>query len=792
MATANTRLPAEENSLYKPDLGSSEPWEVQLLREQPPGSLVGIAREGRLTSQSPIGPAHVGLTIIDESVLALVDLALSRGRNITFVYPAPAGEVSVLLAAQILIRRFLQKAPSQSVGLLTSDTTTASRTWEGLGISSPGSRASISDVFPCYRAGPHGESPMGRKEFKGILIGRQFGNWPVDAVIVDHLSGPVIDDVTVPAVRVFADPLDPALAKLASQGELVWGWSGSDLLALGELTSPESAKRVPFSVASDRLETMASGVQATIHVAHHPQAELSLRRIREDLGALTKMVGPLSPLHIRKGIKVAWHHVSTLISLPCRPSEFDRLAGAPPIAARSTSTFEPEIAAWARTLGGDLSELSGVLASDIADLRAALEDGDPFAAELEAIISEPGALIVVRTHTAARALISSMGGDPGSNRIDGARVVALGRLHREGKSEKAVVVGMPARWDWHRLDSGLAPDLHVLVLGEADAHHGKTALAGLQTSRARWSRRESRVPVWKELVRTEPPPASPLPGVRADVSIVNARETKPEPDPFSSFEHLLPSTPLVVGDEGVEEAIARETDAGDWEAAVDAVEVETDAGTILLPSDRFVDVRRGDEIIECRADALEPGTYLLVDRRAGRLGLLGAISDRLKRARPDLFAANLLISDWRTTVRRIFQSRAITRVQLFESMRSVGFEKTYQAARGYVDQDGPLAPRDLPDLQRLNRALDMGLTDLRTREVFAAVQRVRTFRRAVGKALVTAAHDSVVASDPVRVDDATGLSAADLRELVLEARILELRHCQQRLPLTEMGQLKQR
>src|SRR5262249_44953096 len=154
-------------------------------------------------------------------------------------------------------------------------------------------------------------------------------------------------------------------------------------------------------------------------------------------------------------------------------------------------------------------------------------------------------------------------------------------------------------------------------------------------------------------------------------------------------------------------------------AAVEAVEVHTDAGVIILPRARYVDVRVGDEIEECRADELQVGMYLLVDRRGGRLGLLGAVADMLKHHRPNLFAANLLINDLRATIQDAFTRSRMSRKDLFRKLQSLGFDKTYAAARRYVDPQGPLAPRDHDDLQRLNDVLGLALSRNRVHEVFS-------------------------------------------------------------------------
>ena len=45
------------------------------------------------------------------------------------------------------------------MGIVTADTTMAARTWNALRIATTGAREPIAEVFPCYRAGPEGESP---------------------------------------------------------------------------------------------------------------------------------------------------------------------------------------------------------------------------------------------------------------------------------------------------------------------------------------------------------------------------------------------------------------------------------------------------------------------------------------------------------------------------------------------------------------------------------------------------------------------------------------------------------
>jgi hypothetical protein len=770
-----------------------ESWDARLIDQAGPHSLVAIAREGRLVRETRIGPVHVQLTPVDEVALALVDLALAKQRDISFVYPAPAGEVSVLLAAQILLQRFLKGTPSPSVGIITADTVGAAHAWEGLRIAASGSRTRVSEAFPCFRATPEGYSPFGRRTFQGVLVGQRFSNWPVDVVVVDHLAGSVEVNTSVPAIHVFADPLDPALHIIAERSELVWGWTPGMLAVDGAGPTESGSELAPFSVAGERLQTIAHGVYTTIHVASHPVAEQCISHIRDDLRTLNGLFEHAPPPSVVRGLRVAWHHLSTLASLPCRPSDFDRFAGLPPIAARATASFDREIAAWAQVLPGDAAEIASVIASDLADLRAALDDANPYLLALtETAAQDIETLVIVRTHTAARGLLHGLGGNPDSDRFEHIYVRSVRRLHREGTWKRAVVVGLPPRWDWHRLASGLSPDLHFFVLGDADARMTEWMVRTLQEARCRWGSAEIRSKVWRELVGGDPPPERLVVEPVNDISFVASHAVTVQLDPFTHFEHLVLSSPLLIGDEGVYETVAEEIEPGTWVAAVEAVDVDTDVGVITLASSRVVDVRRGDRIIDCRADALEAGACLLIGRTEGRLGLLEAMAERLQKSRPDLFAASLLVSDAQATIRRAFRSSGMTRVQLHENLVALGFEKTYHAVRGYVGDGGPLAPRDIGDLHRLNQALELDLSNRHVDEIFAGVQRLRAFRRAAGKALAAAARGATITADMSRVDRETGLSLADLRDVVLEATVLEVRRRPELVALAELGRLERK
>ena len=112
--------------------------------------------------------------------------------------------------------------------------------------------------------------------------------------------------------------------------------------------------------------------------------------------------------------------------------------------------------------------------------------------------------------------------------------------------------------------------------------------------------------------RPDPPDRIQAP---SEPEVVGAREFVSAPDPFEAFEPLLVAVPLF-GDEGPSEMLAAEGEDGRWLTEVEAVEVDTDAGTIRLPMDRVVDVRVGNKLDEVRAD--RPGPRHVPDNKPQR------------------------------------------------------------------------------------------------------------------------------------------------------------------------------
>ena len=763
-------------------------WEEILAEGMGKGSIVDVAREGRLARLVKTSYVTVGLTLVDEAVLALVERAINQRSNVTFVYPAPAGEVSVLLAAQILITRLVQGHVSPSVGIVTSDTTTVVRTWKELNFGRAGERIGLSHVFPCVRTGPNGEYTFERRRFKGLLVGRQFVDWPCDVVIRDRIAGFAPGTPDVPTINIFADPLDSSLEEITEKGEAIWGWDGNDLALLDPPKSRHAGAVSPFSVATDRFNSIKSGLRTTIHVSPNLEAEKCAESLKDDLMTLNAMAGSNPSPQLKRGLQAAWHHQRTLQTLPVRPSEFDRFGGMPPIAARPTSTYEPEMFAWARALGGEIGELAEIVSSDLADLRDALEDIPPFLPELVNLAdADEGTLVLVANRTAARALAHALGGDIQTCTVGRCHIVSTRMLHRVGTWDTAWFVGMPPKWDWHRLDSGIANDLHVLVLGNKEASWAQRSLMQLRQARCRWASPEVRIHTWQTLVGdTHPPlPQVPIQDFAAPL-VVGAKEYEPTPDPFEEFEPLLVSSRLF-GEEGPRDMLAEESEDGRWATEVEAIEIKTDSGIIFLPVYRIVDVRSQNNLDEIRADQLAPGMHLIVNRTAGSLGLLDAVAERLRIHRPDLYVANLVIRDLRDVVRASFRRSGMSQTGFYRNLVKIGFTKTYQAARGYVVESGPLAPRDFSDLKRINTILELDYDEARLTEIFVAVKRERSFRRATGRALAAAARSSLAVEETGLVDDEIGLSVADLHELVLEAKILEIGERQLKVPLSETG-----
>jgi hypothetical protein len=331
----------------------------------------------------------------------------------------------------------------------------------------------------------------------------------------------------------------------------------------------------------------------------------------------------------------------------------------------------------------------------------------------------------------------------------------------------------------------------VIVIGEAEAKRVVSAAAAVRYSRARWAGLDLRERVWRALVDSsppEPPIDVPVP-VPPEIPQVHGAALHAAADAFSPLGALLRDDRPLVEEEGAIEQVARQTDGEEWHAFVDAVEVETDQGIVLLALDQEVDVLESDgEPGERLASSLRPGMRLILGREAGRVGLLDALEARLQH-RPAVLGARLLLRDYKERVLTRYRESGITYAQLHRELQAVGCTKTAVAVRSWVSGGTRMAPRDYADFERLTRLLEFGWSPTRTREAFLGISRIRTFRRAAGKALLRAANAAVVADDETRIDPETGLSIADLREAVVVALVSAVTPLAQQVRLSETGRL---
>lgn len=771
-----------------------EPWDVELLRRQGQGSLVRVAQAGRLVREVDGKPYRVDLTWVDETALALCDAAVRKQVPITFVYPAPAGQIGVLLAAQVAIALLQSGSQNQTVGILTADPGGATRLWRQIRIATRGDRAPIDAVFPVWRAHPNGDPPLGQRRLQGVLIGQRCASWPVDVTVVDHMAGLVEGNPSGTAIRLFADPLDPAIAGIAARRGLIWGWSDSIISLWHKDIETAAPGTVPFSVANDRLAAIGDGVTVRVTVGHNDQAAKAIDRLRDDLAAMADSAGREPPRYLAMGLRTAWSHTHALASLPCRPSEYDPFAGLPPRAARATRSFSREIQAWSDTLSGDMREFASCVASDLSDLRAALDTGNP----LESIVSRSLAarstsMVLMRSRTAVRAFAAArnMRWEDDPVRPNGVQFSWYSRVPTLPVTPSVLAVGAPPRSMWHKLDSGLTRVLDVAVIGENEARRAQQAMASVRYMRARWASLEFRDKVWRALVDDGPPP-EPI-DVKLeppDFEFVDGPTMSRPADPFGPLGALFEDDRPLIDEEGSTEQLAREGEGGEWRALVEAVAVLTDQGSLLLPVDEEMDLLGDDDEPATRiAVNLRPGDRVIIGREAGRVSLLDALESALKH-RPDILVARLLARDFRRSVLTGFASMNIGPADLHRQLAAKGCTKTSIAVRSWVTPGGPIAPRDLVDVERLVDVLGLGYTPTRLRETFAGISRIRTFRRAAGKALQKAASAAVIAADDARIDPETGLSIADLREAVMVVTVRSVVRLDEPVRLGETGRLQ--
>jgi hypothetical protein len=731
---------------------------------------------------------------MDETALALLEGAVDMRRSITLLYPALAPEVGVLLAAQYLVHALSRRHVNPCVGLVTADPGRAAQIWEDLRVESQGDRVPLWEVFPYWRASPDGGAPS-KTIVRGLIIGRRCAGWLVDLTIVDDLAGPVDVETTGPVIHVAADPLGSEF-NAAEAALPTWGWSEA---TLGMYSAPPrpvaSTARSPFSVAADRVAVLGRGLSLTTHVSRHEAAERHLSDARTGLARLSDLSGANPRRHVLTGLRVSWSHLATLTALPCRSSEYDRFAGLPPRAARPTAQFEPEVSAWARTLEPALRETAEDVAASLGLLRAALEDGNPMRAAIDSARLEgiEGHLIV-RTRTAARAVCSAFGQPADDLRIGPLHVVWTSDLHKVPVLRRAVVVGAPPRSGWHRLASGLAPRIDMLVLGELEAQRAHRAWGALRAARASWSSQRVRGGVWRALFGEPLPAPYDEPAMPAtDMATLSGPKFAADLDPFTPLGALLRDDRPLLAEEGIADRLVEVVSERDYRAAVAAVEVHTDQGYVLIPRDREVDIILGDQLESEVATRLQKGARLILGREGGRLDLLAALEDRLGH-RPDLLVAKMLVEEYQRRVYPAFQvflDSGYDATDFYKRMHDRKCTKTDTAIRSWVTRGGPYGPRDYEDLYAINAVLKIGYTETRVKETDAGLKRFRVFRQHAGIAVTRAATAALLSREDSRIDEELGLSIADLREAVTVVTVFSVRTLPRLVNVTEIGHLQE-
>jgi hypothetical protein len=309
----------------------------------------------------------------------------------------------------------------------------------------------------------------------------------------------------------------------------------------------------------------------------------------------------------------------------------------------------------------------------------------------------------------------------------------------------------------------------------------------LREARTKWSCLRTLERTWRSLF-SENPPEWPdmLPTEAHKPSIVEGPRYIDQNDPFSPLGYLLRDDRPLISDEGLSESIAEEDGKGVWRSFVDAVEVDTDKGYVLLVHGREIEVLVKGEILDYRPERLKSGMILLLGRQSGRVGLIAALEEHM-RDRSDLIVAKILLESYQSRVYRAFAESRLSIYTLHQRLMAVGCDKTDQAARNWVSETGVMAPRERSDMKRLCDVLGIGFTGTQVGEMFAGIERIRIFRRSVGRSLAAAAKRATIYQDQTVIDEATGISVADLREAIIEAKVRSIREIPKPIPLSEIG-----
>ena len=207
---------------------------------------------------------------------------------------------------------------------------------------------------------------------------------------------------------------------------------------------------------------------------------------------------------------------------------------------------------------------------------------------------------------------------------------------------------------------------------------------------------------------------------------MDGAEFVPEPDPFGSFASLFDLDPLDLGGEGPRSGIARRDRGGALGRRGPGCRCH-DGPWPHAPGGRPRGRGAvGPKIVDRRPEQLRPGDVLLVGRRARARGSpRGAGGAAGPPSRPPRRPAAHRSVPPSCSATRFAELRPDHRGAAPAHGRRWDATRPRLPSRSWVTEGGIMAPRDLVDLQRLNTALDLGMSDVQMDELFAGVQRRR-------------------------------------------------------------------
>ena len=209
------------------------------------------------------------------------------------------------------------------------------------------------------------------------------------------------------------------------------------------------------------------------------------------------------------------------------------------------------------------------------------------------------------------------------------------------------MIGEPSPWDWHRLLSGLAPNVEILTLGKQSAAGCASSIASIRAAQDHWGGVAVRERTWRTLVGRRPPvtPAE-ISAPRRPVLTLDGAEYVPEPDPFEELASLFDLSPSMSGAKDRARGSRAKTVTGTGPQPCPRSQSRRTRARFSSRSDSPSRSETAPRSSSAAPNSSNQASILLVGRQQGRVGLLEALEERLG-DRPDLLAARFLLDDYR-------------------------------------------------------------------------------------------------------------------------------------------------